>query len=115
MGFNDVTAAGQAFSEGTDIFGESFSYTGPSGGATTPGLVGVFNQVEIEYQFDEFSTKKLTGLICVTSKPQWSTASISPADRGVINYGSVAYQIEKIDGLSSPGEPAFTLTLKKLT
>jgi hypothetical protein len=113
MGFNEVTAAGQSFSEGTSIFGESFTYTAPNGGATTSGLIGVFNQVEIEYQFDEFSTKKKTGLICVSSKTQWG--AVVPADRGVISYNSIGYQIERIDGSDTPAEPAFTLTCKKLT
>lgn len=113
MGFYDVAAAAQDFSEGTGIFGESFSYTAPNGGATTSGLIGVFNQVEIEYQFDDFSTKKVTALMCVASKTQWGATV--PGDRGTITYGSVAYQIEKVDGTSSAGEPAFGLTLKKLT
>ena len=115
MGFNEVTAAGQSFSEDTTVFGESFTYTAPNGGATTSGLVGVFNQVESEYQFDEYSTKKLTGYVCVTSKPQWTTAVVTPADRGIITYGSVTYQIEKIDGLNTAAEPAYTFTCKKLT
>lgn len=113
MGFNEVTAAGQDFSENTEIFGESFTYTAPNGGSTTSGLVGVFNQVEIEYQFDEFSTKKMTALICVTSKPQWG--AVVPADRGTVTYGGIAYQIEKTDGTDTAAEPAFGLTLKKLT
>lgn len=113
MGFNEVTAAGQAFSEGTDIFGEGFTYTAPNGGATTSGLYGVLNQVEIEYQFDEFSTKKLTGITVVSSKPQWG--AVVPGDRGIITYDSVTYQIEKVDGSNTPAEPAFTLTCKKLT
>jgi hypothetical protein len=113
MGFNEVTAAGQAFSEGTDIFGEGFSYIAPNGGATTSGLVGVFNQVEVDYQFEEFSTKKLTALYCVTSKTQWGV--VVPANRGTITYGSIAYQIEKIDGADTAAEPAFGLTLKRLT
>lgn len=113
MGFNEVTAAGQAFSEGTDIFGESFSYTAPNGGATTSGLIGVFNQVEVEYQFDEFSTKKVTALYVVTSKTQWG--GVVPGDRGVVTYGGITYQIEKIDGADTAAEPAYGFTLKKLT
>ncbi len=113
MGFNEVTAAAQEFSEGTEVFGESFSYTAPNGGTTTSGLVGVFNQVEIEYQFDDFSTKKVTALMCITSKTQWG--AVVPADRGIVTYGSVTYQIEKTDGTSTAAEPAFGLTLKKLT
>lgn len=108
MGFNEVTAAAQDFSESTELFGESFTYSGTS-------LVGVFNQVEIEYQFGEFSTKKVTGLLCVTSKAQWTAASLTPADRGVVTYGSNTYQIEKIDGLNTAAEPSYALTLKKLT
>ena len=108
MGFNEVTAAAQDFSENTDLFGEAFTYSSTS-------LVGVFNQVEIEYQIGEFATQKITGLICTTSKPQWTAASLTPADRGVVTYGSNTYQIEKIDGLNTAAEPAYTLTLKKLT
>ncbi len=108
MSFNDVTAAGQAFSELTDIFGESFSYSNAS-------LIGIFNQVEIEYQFAELSTKQMTGLICVSSKPQWVAANVAPADRGVLTYAGITYQIEKIDGASTPAEPSYTLTLKKLS
>ena len=113
MGFNEVTAAAQAFSEGTSLFGESFSYTAPNGGSTTSGLYGVFNQVEQEFTLEDFSTKKVTSLICVTSKTQWG--AVVPADRGVVTYGGIGYQIEKIDGVSTPAEPAFTLTCKKLT
>jgi hypothetical protein len=113
MGFNEVTAAGQSFSEGSEVFGESFTYTAPNGGATTSGLVGVFNQVEIEYQFADFSVKKLTMLTCVASKPQWG--AVVPADRGIITYGGVTYQAEKIDGTNTAAEPAFTLSCKKLT
>lgn len=113
MGFNEVTAAGQEFSENADVFGESFSYTAPNGGTTTSGLVGVFNQVEVEYQFEDFSTKKMTALICVTSKTQWG--AVVPADRGTITYGGIGYQIEKIDGTDTAAEPAFGLTCKKLT
>jgi hypothetical protein len=108
MTFNEATAAGQAFSESLDVFGEPFTYANTA-------LVGVFNQVEIEYQFGEFSTKKITGLMCVTSKPQWAAANIAPADRGVLNYGGINYQIEKIDGTDTAAEPAYGLTLKKLT
>lgn len=113
MGFNDVTAAGQEFSEDSEVFGESFTYTAPNGGSTTSGLVGVFNQVEIEYQFADFSTKKVTVLVCVSSKTQWG--AVVPADRGIITYNSITYQAEKVDGTNSPGEPAYELTLKKLT
>ena len=108
MGFNEVTAFGQAFSENTEVFGESFTYSGIS-------LTGVFNQVEIEYAFGEFSMKKITGLMLVTSKPQWTAAGLTPADRGVVTYESVSYQIDKIDGINTTSEPAYTLTLKKLT
>lgn len=113
MGFFEVAQAGQTFSEGTSIFGDSFTYTAPNGGATTAAMVGVMNQVEIEYQFDEFSTKKVTGLTVVSSKSQWG--AVVPADRGIITYGSVTYQIEKVDGTSTAAEPAYGLTCKKLT
>ncbi len=108
MSFNDVTQAAQEFVESTELFGESFTYGGAS-------LIGVFDQVILDYQFGEFSNKKITGLVCVTSKSQWTTAGVAPADRGELTYNSVIYQIEKIDGANTPAEPAFTLTLKKLT
>ena len=113
MGFNEVTASVQGFSESTQLFGESFSYTAPNGGATTSGLVGVFNEVEVEYNFNEFSTNKRTALMCVSSKTQWG--SVVPADRGIITYGSITYQVEKIDGANTAAEPCFGLTLKKIT
>jgi len=113
MGFNEQTAAGQEFSENSEVFGESFTYTAPNGGATTSGLVGVFNQVEIEYQFDDFTTKKITSLVCVASKTQWG--AVVPADRGIVTYGGINYQAEKIDGTNTAAEPAYTLTCKKLT
>ena len=113
MGFNEVTAAGQDFSENTDIFGEVFTYTAPNGGSTTSGLVGVFNQVSIDYQFSEFSVKKITSLICVASKTQWG--AVVPADRGVITYGGIGYQIETVEGTDTLAEPAYTLTAKRLT
>ncbi len=108
MGFSNVVAAGQNFSEDSEVFGEAFTYSSAS-------LVGVFNQVEIEYQFNEYSTRKITGLICVTSKAQWVAASVAPADRGVVTYGSIAYAIKKIDGLNTAAEAAYTLTLERLT
>ena len=113
MGFNEVTASVQSFSEGTQLFGESFSYTAPNGGSTTSGLVGVFNEVEVEYTFSEFVTNKKTALMCVSSKPQWG--SVVPADRGIVTYGGIIYQTEKIDGANTAAEPAYTLTRKKTT
>ncbi len=108
MGFNDVTAFGQAFSENSNIFGEAFTYQNTA-------LVGVFDQVELDFQFAEIGTKKVTQLICVTSKPQWTAAALRPENRQQIVYNGIGYQIEKIDGLDTPAEPAFTLTCKKLT
>lgn len=112
MGFNEVTAAGQTFTENTEVFGEAFTYTAP-GGNTSISLVGIFNQVEIEYRFSEFSNKQLTGLMCVSSKPQWG--STVPADRGTVTYNGIGYIIEKVDGTKSPSEPSYGLTLKNLT
>jgi len=106
--FNQITAAGQTFSESTQVFGESFTYGGAS-------LIGCFDQVQLDYRFDEFSTRKITALVCVTSKPQWAAAGVAPADRGLVTYGGIAYPIQKIDGANSASEPAYTLTLFKLT
>lgn len=106
MSFNDVTQAGQKYSE--TVFGEAFSYQSTQ-------LRGVFDWVQREYRFEDFSTRIVTELICVTSKTQWVTAGLAPANRGVITYGGITYQIESIDGADTVGDPAFTLTLKKLT
>ncbi len=108
MGFNDVTAAGLSFSEDPEIFGESFTYQNTS-------LIGVFSQVEIEYRFDEFSMRKITALVCVSSKPQWETAGLVPSDRETVTYGGIDYPIQQIAGANTAGEPAYTLTLFRLT
>jgi hypothetical protein len=106
MGFLTTVTAGQLFSE--NAFGEAFTYSNTS-------LIGVFNEVDDLYTFAEASTRKTTSLICVSSKGQWTTANVAPANRGVLTYGGVTYQIEEIGGANTGGEPAFTLTLKKLT
>lgn len=108
MGFNEVTAAGQDFSENSDIFGESFTYANVA-------LVGVFNQVEMDFTFADFSVRKITALICISSKPQWAAANITPADRESITYGGIAYQIQQIAGANTAAEPAYELTLFKKT
>jgi hypothetical protein len=108
VSFNDLVTAGQDFAEQSDLFGESFTY----GGAT---LAGVFNQVDLDYRFDEFSVRKVTALVCVTSKAQWTTAGVAPADRGLLTYGGVGYSIQNIAGSDTSAEPAYTLTLVKLT
>ena len=108
MSFNSVAAAGQRFSEQSDMMGESFTYANIA-------LVGVFNQVELDFRFDEFSTRKITALVCTTSKPQWAAAAILPANRGLVSYGGIDYPIQAISGLDSTGEPCFELTLFKAT
>lgn len=116
MGFDALNRAGQAFAEAT--MGEAFSYTAPAGTATagtvTSGLTGVFNQVSQDFQFGEFSTKKVTSYTLISGKVQWG--SVAPADRGIITDSSGgAYQIDHIAGASSAGEPAYELNLRKLT
>ena len=108
MGFNEVTAAGQDFSENSEIFGESFTYANNN-------FIGVFNQVDIEYRLDEFSVRKITGLICVTSKTQWEDAGVVPQDRGLLTYGGISYPIQAIAGSNSSAEPAYSLTLFRQT
>ncbi len=108
MGFNEVTQAGQEFSENSDIFGESFTYQNTQ-------LVGVFNQADIDYRLDEFSVRKITGLTCVTSKSQWAAAGLVPTDRALVVYGNISYPIQAIAGTNSAGEPAYSLTLFRLT
>ncbi len=108
--FDTLNAAAADFAE--SVMGESFSYTSPAGAATS-GLVGVFNQVEIRYGFEDYAQRQETALVCVASKTQWGATV--PANRGIITYGGIGYIIEQIDGANSSGEQSYTLTLKKLT
>lgn len=108
MSFNDVTAAGQAFSENADIFGEAFTYDGAS-------FVGVIDQVVREFTLADFSTRLRTVLTIVTSKPQWTAAGKIPRNRGAVTYAGKQYLIEAIAGDDTPAEPAFTLTCFKQT
>lgn len=106
MGFNDITKAGQQFSE--TAFGESFTY-----GAAT--LTGVFDWVSTAFNFEEAGTRVIKVLVCVSERTQWTAAGVAPANRGVLTYGGITYQIDQIDGADTAGDPAFTLTLRKLT
>lgn len=108
--FNDINAAAADFNE--DAMGESFSYTSTAG-VTTSGLVGVFNQAAASYSFEDFSMARKVDLVCVSSKTQW--AAVVPGPRGTITYNSIAYVIQEIDGASSPGEPCYSLSLKRLS
>lgn len=108
--FDDLNAAAADFNE--SVMGESFTYTSPAG-VTTSGLVGVFNRVAVAYEFQDFAQRAQTDLVCVASKTQWG--AVVPANRGTITYGSISYTIHEIDGLSTAGEQAFTLSLKRLT
>ena len=110
MGFNDITAAGQSFSE--DTMGESFTYATRSGTQTT-GLVGVFNQQEVDFRMEDGSIRAVTQLVCIASKSQFGATV--PENRGTVVYGGVTYTIEGVNGAQSSGEPAFELTCKRLT
>jgi len=106
--FQNVALAGQVFSEGSEMMGETFTYQNQT-------LRGVFDQVVVDWQFADFSFRKITALICVTSKPQWSNANVVPANRQVITYNGVSYPIQAIAGLDTPGESSYTLTCFKNT
>lgn len=108
--FTDILAAGADFNE--DVMGESFAYTSLAN-VTKSGLVGVFNQVQADFSFEEFSQRKTTDLICVCSKAQWGATV--PENRGTITYGGIAYKIERIDGADTGGEACYSLNLKRLT
>ncbi len=108
--FDDINAAAADLNE--DVMGESFTYTTPAG-STTSGLVGVFNTVEAEFTFQDFSQRKDVRLVCISSKTQWG--AVEPANRGVIAYGGNNYTIEKIAGTDTSGEPCYELTCKVLT
>lgn len=108
--FDDINDSAADFNE--SVMGESFSYTSTAG-ATTTGLLGVFNQAEAQFSMEDFSMRRTVDLVCVTSKDQWS--AVVPGARGTITYGSTAYVIEKIDGTDSAGEQCYTLSLKRLS
>lgn len=108
--FDDINDAAADFNE--SVMGESFSYT-TLAGSTTSGLVGVFNTVEMDFTFQDFSQRRETRLVCVSSKTQWGATE--PANRATITYGGNTYAIEKIAGLDTDGEPCYELTLKALT
>ena len=103
----DVCAAGQAFSEKESMMGEEFTYQGST-------LRGVFDQVSLEWEFSDFSFRKVTALVCVTSKPQWVTAGKTPANREEVVFNGTSYPIQAVAG-ESDKEPAFTLTLFRIT
>ena len=108
--FTDLHDAAQDFSEG--LMGETFSYTSLAGTVTT-GLLGVFNQAQAEFSFEDFSQKRTVDLICVSSKTQWKT--VVPANRATVTYGGIGYLIASVDGDNTAGEIAYTLGLKRMT
>ncbi len=113
MSFDSVNVAAQAFAEAN--MGETFSYTPPLGGSgvTTSGLVGVFNEVSIEETFSDFSSKLVTAYTLISGKAQWG--AVVPVNSGTVTNASINYSITKADGSDSAGEPAYMLTLKRLT
>lgn len=108
--FDDINDSAADFNE--SVMGESFTYTSTAG-ATTSGLVGVFNQAQVQFSMEDFSMRRTVDLVCVTSKDQW--AAVAPGARGVIAYGGTNYVIESIDGTDSAGEQCYTLSLKRLS
>ncbi len=109
--FDTLNAAAQEFAE--EMMGETFSYRSPAG-VVTSGLVGVFNQVSQDFQFDDFSVKQVTTYTVVSSKTQWG--SVVPGDNGqVIDSSGGTYDVNQISGTLSAGEPAYEITLNKLT
>lgn len=108
--FDTLNAAAASFND--NVMGESFSYTPPNGGTTLSGLTGVFNQVAAQFDFEDFSMRRVVDLTCVSRKTQWTTA---PAARGTVTYGGITYKVEAIDGADSAGEPCYTLSLKRLS
>ena len=108
--FEDIHQAAGEFNE--SLMGESFSYTSLAG-TTTSGLVGVFNQAQLSFDFADFSQRRTVDLTCVTTKEQWG--NVYPENRGTITYGSISYQIDSIDGANTAGEVAYSLNLKRFT
>ena len=108
--FDDLNARAGEFAE-TNM-GESFTYTS-IGGVVTSGLVGVFNQAEAEFNFEDFSQRRSVDLVCASTKTQWGATV--PANRATITYGGIAYSIEGVDATDTAGDPWYTLRLKRLT
>lgn len=107
MSFNGINARAQQWNE--DVMGDAFTYD------SSYSFTGVFAQVEVEYQFDEYSTRMLTAETVSSEKAQWTAAGVTPADKKIVSFGGVDYSIFKIDGLNSPSEPSYTIYLKRLT
>lgn len=111
MSFNSVAAAGQAFAE--NAMGETLTHTSTLGVATS-GLVGVFNQVTEDFVFNDFSTKKVTRYIVVSSKPQWG-AVVPTKDDTITDSSGTNYTVSTVNGARSAGEPAYELSMNRLT
>jgi hypothetical protein len=60
MSFTEINSAAQDWNE--EVMGDTFTYAATSGGSTTSGLLGVFNEVTEDYVFSDGSTRKRTGL-----------------------------------------------------
>lgn len=111
MGFDSLNAAGQDYAEAN--MGEAFSYRSPAG-VVTSGLVGVFNQVVQDFQFSDFSVKKVTTYTVISGKTQWG--AVVPNDNGqVIDSSGGTYDVNQVSGTGSAGEPCYEITLNKLT
>lgn len=111
MTFNAINVLVQQFAE-TNM-GETFSYTPQIGSAVT-GLVGVFNQVSQDFVFEDAGIRKNTNYTVVSSKAQWGATV--PANTGFItDSAGIQYACEDISGTNSAGEPAYEITLKRLT
>jgi hypothetical protein len=108
--FTAIHGAASAFNE--SVMGETFSYTSLAS-STTSGLVGVFNQAQAAFDFQDFSQRRTVDLTLVSRKTQW--AAVVPENRGTVTYGNVGYTIDSIDGANTAGESCYTLQLKRLT
>jgi hypothetical protein len=108
--FDDLNAAAADFNE--SVMGETFTYT-PTTGSAVSGLVGVFNQAQEQFSFEDFSNRRTVDLVCVSSKTQWGATV--PAIRGKVTYGGIDYVAESVDGTASAGEPCYELGLKRLS
>lgn len=111
MGFNALNIRGQLFAEAN--MGETFTYA-VQGGVTLTGLLGVFNIVDQEFTFADFSYRKVTTYTCISSCAQWGNNY--PSLRCQITDSSgVTYVVDSIKGSNTAGDPAYELGLSKLT
>lgn len=111
MGFDAINALGQQFAE-TNM-GETFSYTDTNGVSLT-GLRGVFSRVDQFFNFEDVGMRKVVSYSVITSCAQWGNEV--PTNNGTVTDSSgQSYNVDDVQGVNTAGDPAFEITLMRLT